>query len=70
MIRFVVGFLCLLISFNVEARWASVEEAVIKQDIYNLDITVDKDGAYKQTIESQFEILKEAGREEAAHYTV
>ncbi len=70
MLRFIICFLCLLITGSAEAKWASVEEAAIKQDIYNLDITVDKDGAYKQVIESQFEILKEAGREEAAHYTV
>jgi hypothetical protein len=58
-----------LASTSIQAKWATFEEAPIKVS-YRNEITVDKDGKTKGTVELQFEILKEPGRDIAAGYNL
>ena len=70
MLRFIC-FLCLIITANIsQAKWAGLEEASIRNDIDNCIISIKKDGTYEEIVEEKFEILKESGRNEAAHYTL
>ncbi len=70
MLRFIY-FLCLIITSNIsQAKWAGIEEASIKSYIDNYTISIKKDGTYEEIVEEKFEILKESGRNKAAHYTL
>ncbi|AIL64823.1 hypothetical protein NOVO_02140 [Rickettsiales bacterium Ac37b] len=54
---------------TANARWAEYSDADIEMEIHNQDITVNEDGTTDVIVEMQAKILKEAGREYAAHYT-
>lgn len=67
----VICVLYLIVTANIShAKWAGFEEASIKIDINNQNIIVKKDGTFETIIEESFEILKESGRDKAAHYTL
>lgn len=64
-------FLFLIITANTSnAKWAGYEEADIKRTLNNYSISIKKDGSSENISEEEFEILKESGRDYAAHYTL
>ncbi|MFV9875529.1 MAG: DUF3857 domain-containing protein [Rickettsiales endosymbiont of Dermacentor nuttalli] len=71
--KYVLVFIKILIlsvlAEPVQARWAEYSDANIEMKFYNTNIIVNADGTFDMTVEMQAKILKEAGREYAAHYT-
>lgn len=66
-----VYILCFIIIANfAQARWANYDLASTRTDIYNHEIKVNKNGTYEEIKEEKFEVLKESGRDSAAHYTI
>ena len=66
----IVTILLCHFSLVAEARWATPDEAIIATEMYNHIISINADGTYKEEIELQEKILKEAGRERAAKYSL
>ncbi len=48
---------------KVEARWATIDDADVATNLYNITIKVNKDGTYIETIEFVLEPLKESGKD-------
>ncbi len=65
-------FLIFLLFFPIisAAKWAKFEDASIKINIENINVSVNEDGTYEAEVEEEFEILKEAGREYVTRYTI
>ncbi|MGB4192225.1 MAG: DUF3857 domain-containing protein [Rickettsiales bacterium] len=63
-------FLLVIISNIAQAKWANSESAQTKITIYNQEVNIKKDGSYEETLEEEFEILKETGRIKATNYNL
>jgi predicted transglutaminase-like cysteine proteinase len=57
----------IIISTSAQAKWATYDDAAIKAST-NEKTDVDSSGKTKETLEAQFEILKEPGRNIAANF--
>jgi len=58
----------ILFSLNVEAKWASIEDANSKIDFESSIIEIKEDGTYEEEYETTITILKEAAREKFSNY--
>jgi len=52
------------------ARFCTLEDASVKYDFYNRDVTINKDGSSEDIVEFQIELLKEQAIELANKYTI
>lgn len=55
---------------NSYARFAKLEDADIKYDFYNRDISINADGTHEETIEFQITLLREQARGMAAKFPI